>query len=158
LLSGSILFNLINFFLVLITSTAFFFSLEFNFLPTFFSIYSITLSSDSSSSTVIVYSGSTFFLIVFTFITELASSDFFSSFPSASTEVDIAGAVAAGATIELAGATIVLAGVTATLGTGALAGTDFATSSKGASTVTGAGVDIGGLIIVDYDVGGNANP
>jgi len=71
---------LIILFLVLITSIAFFFSLVFNFLPAFFSIYSITLSSDSFSSTVTVYSSSFFgFLTGLDFVTETESSEVFSS-------------------------------------------------------------------------------
>lgn len=68
----------------------------------------------------------------------MASSDVFSSFPSASTLLDTAGAVAAGATTVLAGVTMLLAGET-----GAFAGIDFATFSKGASTLIGAGAGAG---------------
>jgi len=95
-----------------------------SFLPAFFSICSITLSSDSSSSTVIVDSLSAYgFFTVLTLVTEVESSEVFSSEPSAPTLVEV---VAAGAE-DTTGLTV---GVDP-------AGVDFATLSKGASTFTG---------------------
>jgi hypothetical protein len=87
---------------------------------------------------VIVDSASTLgFFTVFTFVTDVASSDVFSSEPSAPTEDETTGVD--GATVLEIGAEdglkTLLEGATIAE---AFAGIDFATDSKGASTVTGA--------------------
>jgi hypothetical protein len=87
---------------------------------------------------VIVDSASTLgFFTVFTFVTDVASSDVFSSEPSAPTEDETTGVDGAtGLAIEVEdGLKTLLEGATVPA---AFTGIEFATDSKGASTVTGA--------------------